>query len=61
MTRETVLSVGQCGPDHTSSSRFLERHFDVEILSADLLDDTQETVHSRSIDLMLINRKLDAE
>jgi len=56
-----VLSVGQCGPDHASISRFLNQNFDVEILTADLPADTEQQLASHSVDLVLINRKLDAD
>lgn len=61
MVQKTVLSVGQCGPDHASISGFLNRHFDVQILTTDLPDDTLETLRSNTVDLVLINRKLDAD
>jgi len=61
MTKKTVLSVGQCGPDHASISRFLNRHFDVQILTAELPDDTLQTMRTNPVDLVLINRKLDAD
>ncbi len=61
MVQKTVLSVGQCGPDHASISAFLNRDFDVQILTADLPDDTYETLRSNDVDLVLINRKLDAD
>lgn len=56
-----VLSVGQCGPDHGSITRFFKQHFDVEILTADLPADTQRQLTDHAVDLVLINRKLDAD
>ena len=55
------MSVGQCGPDHASISRFLNRHFDVEIRTADLPEDTMQRLREEPVDLILINRKLDAD
>ena len=61
MPQKTVLSVGQCGPDQTALAGFLNAHFDVQILTSDLLPDTLETLRGRTVDLVLINRKLDAD
>jgi CheY-like chemotaxis protein len=61
MTQKTVLSAGQCGPDHASLVRFLVRNFDVQIIATDLPADTLETLRSQTIDLVLINRRLDAD
>lgn len=56
-----VLSVGQCGPDHYSISRFLERHFDVEIATADREQQAIQRLRSEPFDLVLVNRKLDID
>lgn len=61
VAQQTILSVGQCGPDHSSLSQFLNQHFDVNIVTADLPDDTLETLQNQSVDLVLINRKLDTD
>lgn len=56
-----VLSVGQCGPDHASISRFLSTNFRAAVDRADELDDTLDQLRSKSYDLVLINRKLDID
>ena len=56
-----VLSIGQCGPDHYSISRFLERHFDVEIATADRERDALRRLRDEPFDLVLVNRKLDID
>lgn len=61
MAQKTVLSVGQCGPDHSSISQFLNQHFDVKIVTADLPEDTLDTLQRQPVDLVLINRKLDTD
>lgn len=58
---KTVLSVGQCRPDHAAITHFLTSNFSVKVLSADLPADCQEAVEQNSVDLVLINRKLDAD
>ncbi len=61
VAQQTILSVGQCGPDHSSISQFLNQHFDVNIVTADLADDTLDALQNQSVDLVLINRKLDTD
>ncbi|HAH46011.1 response regulator [Gimesia sp.] len=56
-----VLSVGQCVPDTSSLMRFLTSHFDVEIDQSDVETDTLEKLKASEYDLVLINRKLDAD
>lgn len=56
-----VLSVGQCVPDSSAITRFLSTHFDVEIDESDLETDTLEMLKQNAYDLVLINRKLDAD
>jgi two-component system, chemotaxis family, chemotaxis protein CheY len=56
-----VLDVGQCGPDHASIHRYLTSHFDVEIVQTHGLADTSAELRSGHFDLVLVNRKLDAD
>lgn len=56
-----VLSIGQCGPDDAALRRLLARHFDVEIHSADLPDEALRKTAEVAYDLVLVNRKLDAD
>lgn len=56
-----VLSVGQCGPDHSSISRFLKSNFDVVISTADTIADALYDLRAAKYDLVLVNRKLDAD
>ena len=56
-----VLSVGQCVPDTNSLVRFLTSNFDVDIDQSDVEIDTFEKIKNRSYDLIMINRKLDAD
>lgn len=61
VTRRTVLDVGNCAPDHAAIRRMLTKNFDVEVLQTDGSSDTLETLRSRAVDLVLINRKLDMD
>jgi len=59
--RKTVLDVGNCQPDHSAIRQMLTRHFDVRVLQCDELSDAMQILNSESIDLVLINRKLDKD
>ena len=61
MVQKTVLSIGQCRPDNAAINHFLTSNFDVQVLTADLMEDAIRVLQSQSIDLILINRKLDAD
>ncbi|QDT27012.1 hypothetical protein Pan153_12020 [Gimesia panareensis] len=56
-----VLSVGQCLPDASALSRFLNKHFEVQIEEADVEQDTLQKLKDTAYDLVMINRKLDAD
>ena len=59
MTKRRVLDVGNCGPDHASMRRMLTTNFGAEVLQTHGSDDTLELLKRQSVDLVLINRKLD--
>lgn len=54
-----VLSIGQCGIDHGSLSRFLTSHFDVEVVPAATADEASQQMRQRAFDLVLVNRQFD--
>ena len=56
-----VLSVGQCEPDSATLAQFLNKHFRVSIDRAALPDEALAKLRSGRHDLVLINRKLDAD
>ncbi|MEY4179027.1 MAG: hypothetical protein RLY70_2601 [Planctomycetota bacterium] len=56
-----VLDVGNCVPDHAAIRRMLESGFGAEVLQAHGLDDTLAALQAGSIDLVLVNRKLDQD
>ena len=58
---KTILSVGQCRPDQAAITHFLTSHFDAEVVTADLPDHALLALRDRKFDLVLINRKLDAD
>ena len=56
-----VLSVGQCVPDHTTLTSYLRGNFAAQVVKVDLADEALEALRKESFDLVLINRKLDAD
>ena len=56
-----VLDVGNCSPDRASLSRFLKKHFEVEVHQADQVTDALKVLAKEAIDLILVNRKLDID
>jgi CheY-like chemotaxis protein len=56
-----VLSVGQCVPDHTTLAGYLRSNFAAETTKVDLADEALAALRKGPYDLVLINRKLDAD
>lgn len=56
-----VLDVGQCGPDHATIRSYFTRNFDCEVVQTHGADDTLAQLKGGNFDLVLINRKLDAD
>ncbi|MCI0334204.1 MAG: response regulator [Planctomycetes bacterium] len=56
-----VLDVGQCGPDHATMRSYLTRNFHCEVVQTHGTDDTLAQLKSSRFDLVLVNRKLDAD
>lgn len=56
-----VLSVGQCVPDHTTLTSYLRGNFDAQVVKVDLADEALAALREQPYDLVLINRKLDAD
>lgn len=59
MKQRRVLDVGNCGPDHASIRRMLSKNFGADVLQTHGLEDTMAALQANTIDLVLINRKLD--
>jgi two-component system chemotaxis response regulator CheY len=56
-----VLDVGNCVPDHASIVRLIEGNFDAKVVQAHGPEDALDVLRGRSIDLVLVNRKLDRD
>ena len=56
-----VLDVGQCSPDHASICALIEAHFDAVVVETRQVDDTFDALRDGNVDLVLVNRKLDAD
>jgi CheY-like chemotaxis protein len=61
MTAPVVLSVGQCRPDQAAISHYLTRQFAARVLTADLPEAALQVLRTEPVDLVLINRLLDAD
>jgi len=59
--KKLVLDVGQCPPDHAAIRRLLENRFGADVVQAHGPDDTLARLRKGGVDLVLINRKLDAD
>jgi CheY-like chemotaxis protein len=56
-----VLDVGQCQPDHASIRRLVEGQFSAQVVQAHSAHDALEQLRGSQFDLVLVNRKLDAD
>ncbi|MBP9886444.1 MAG: hypothetical protein KBF93_09105 [Leptospiraceae bacterium] len=56
-----IMSVGQCNPDHSALSNFLTKHFDCKIIRIDSTQEAITSLQKESVDLVLVNRKLDVD
>jgi CheY-like chemotaxis protein len=59
---KSVLSVGQCGFDHGSIAATLTKHFDVEVKPIATAAEAERGLAAGPLpDLLLVNRKFDAD
>jgi CheY-like chemotaxis protein len=56
-----ILDVGNCSADHAAIRALLERHFDASVGRAGSPSDTLDRLRNEAFDLVLVNRKLDAD
>jgi two-component system chemotaxis response regulator CheY len=56
-----VLSVGQCGFDHSRIARYFERSFRAEVRGASTFDEALDALRSAPYDLVLVNRITDLD
>jgi CheY-like chemotaxis protein len=56
-----ILDVGQCGFDHGAIRRLIEDEFAAEVFQAHGLKDAVARLKNEPFDLVLVNRKLDAD
>lgn len=59
--RKRVLDVGQCQADHAAIRRLIERDFGAEVVQAHSLREALDALRRGRFDLVLVNRKLDAD
>ena len=58
---KTIMSVGQCGPDHRSIERFLTETFHCTVIPSESTDQALSELRKQRVDLVLVNRKLDSD
>jgi len=56
-----VLNVGQCGFDHGTIARFLNRDFGADVVGAGTSREAVELLRGEKFDLVLVNRVSDAD
>jgi PleD family two-component response regulator len=61
MTAKRVLSVGQCGADHSRISRTFEQAFGAEVVGVDTTLEALAKLRAEPFDLVLVNRVYDAD
>jgi two-component system chemotaxis response regulator CheY len=59
--KKIVLDIGNCNPDHASIVNMLNKYFDVQVLRAHQLSDALAILKRETVDLVLVNRKLDID
>ena len=59
--KKLVLDVGQCQMDHGALRRLIEGKFAAEVTQANSAEQALDQLRSRQFDLVLVNRKLDAD
>ena len=58
---KTIMSVGQCDPDHFMIAKFLNSNFECNIIRINSTDEAIDALLNLSVDYVLINRKLDID
>lgn len=59
--KKQVLMLGNCVPDHAAIRRMITQNFSAELLQTHHAEDTLELLRKQPVDLVLVNRKLDAD
>jgi two-component SAPR family response regulator len=58
---KTVLDIGNCDADHGFIKGMLESNFQAQLIRAHRLEDTMKSLEDNEVDLIMINRLLDAD
>ena len=59
--KKRILDVGNCQPDHAAITRLLKSRCDCEVVQAHGASDALAALRAGRFDLVLVNRKLDAD
>ena len=58
---KTLLDCGNCPPDFQSMKRLVSQAFNANIIQCHGMEDTLQVLKTNKVDLVTINRKLDAD
>lgn len=58
---KTIMSVGQCNPDHNGLANFLTKNFECNIIRINSTHEAITALQKQGVDLVLVNRKLDVD
>ncbi|WP_442509095.1 response regulator [Novipirellula sp. SH528] len=61
MMSKLLVDCGNCGPDFNSIRRMVSSNFKASVVQTHGLEDTLETLRTRKVDLVTVNRKLDRD
>jgi CheY-like chemotaxis protein len=61
MSQLRILDVGNCVPDHSTLTRYLTKHFDCVVDEAVDGSRAMQKLKAQPYDLVVVNRKLDAD
>jgi two-component system chemotaxis response regulator CheY len=61
MSAKRVVSVGQCGADHSAISATLRKHFGAEVIGVDAWEAALALLKQQPAALVLVNRILDED
>jgi two-component system chemotaxis response regulator CheY len=61
MSKQRVLSIGQCGADHAAIATAIQRNFEAEVVPAATANEALTKLRSDAFALVLVNRVVDAD
>lgn len=59
--KKTVIDCGNCGPDHSTFTSVVSKHFNAVVIRTHGLSDTLDALQKHDVHLITVNRKLDRD